>query len=98
MKLKDIDLDQDIIHLSRDASASLSSKVRVVKHYTTEDLTATFRAFAGEDGDEELQATGLPRSIPVYEHDDMPGREATSLVEIDVSCSLPSTSIPIPSS
>lgn len=87
MKLKDIDLDEDIIDLSSDASASLSSKVRVVKQYTAEDLTAIFGSFAGEEGDQELQATRLPKSIPVYEHDDMPGREATNLAIVDIGCS-----------
>ncbi|KAI4605090.1 hypothetical protein J4E83_010825, partial [Alternaria metachromatica] len=73
MKAKDIDLDGDIIDLSSDAAASSNPKVRVVKEYTAEDLTAIFRSFAGdgEDGG-KLQATDLARSIPVYEHEDMP--------------------------
>jgi len=74
MKAKDIDLDGDIIDLSSDAAASSNPKVRVVKEYTAEDLTAIFRSFAGEDGGKLQQATDLPRSIPVYEHEDMPGR------------------------
>jgi hypothetical protein len=73
MKLNDLDLDGDIIDLSNDASASSSGRVRVVREYTAEDLTAIFQAFAGEDG-VELQDTDIPRSIPVYEHEDMPGR------------------------
>jgi alkylated DNA repair protein alkB family protein 1 len=72
MKLKDLDRDQEIIDLSSDASASSSSKVRVVKQYAAEDLTATFRAFAGEDA--KLENMGLLNPIPVYEHEDMPGR------------------------
>ncbi|KAG9187160.1 hypothetical protein G6011_05031 [Alternaria panax] len=72
MKLTDVDLDADIIDLSSDASASSSSRVRVVKEYTAEDLTAIFWSFAGEDG-AELQDTHLPKSTPVYEHADMPG-------------------------
>lgn len=79
MKLNNLDLNQDIIDLSNDASASSGSKVRVVKHYTAEDLTAIFRTFAGEDGEEEHQDMALPRSIPVYEHEDMPGRKFLSL-------------------
>ncbi|KAH8637113.1 hypothetical protein IG631_08948 [Alternaria alternata] len=64
MKLNDLDLDGDIIDLSSDASASSSGRVRVVREYTAEDLTAIFQAFAGEDG-VELQDTDIPRSIPV---------------------------------
>ncbi len=75
MKLKDLDIDEDIIDLSSDASASSSSKVHVVSEYSSTDLTAIFRSFASEDGGEELQATEMPRSIPVYEHEDMPGRK-----------------------
>ena len=73
-KLNDLDLDGDIIDLSSDASASSNSKVRVVKRYTAEDLTVIFRSFAGEDEEPELQDMDMPRSIPVYEHEDMPGR------------------------
>ena len=82
MKAKDIDLDGDIIDLSSDASASSNPKVRVVKEYTAKDLTAIFRSFAGEDGG-KLQATDLPRSIPVYEHEDMPGRTSCTLNEMN---------------
>ena len=76
MKAKDIDLDGDIIDLSSDAAASSNPKVRVVKEYTAEDLTAIFNSFAGEEDGGKLQATDLPKSIPVYEHEDMPGRTA----------------------
>jgi hypothetical protein len=72
IKLKELDQDQDIINLSSDASASSNSKVHVVRKYAAQDLTATFRAFAGED--ETIEDLDLPVSIPVYEHDDMPGK------------------------
>jgi hypothetical protein len=72
MKSKALDQDQDIIDLSSDAAASSNSKVRVIKEYAAQDLTATFRAFAGEDA--ELEHIRLSSSIPVYEHEDMPGK------------------------
>jgi alkylated DNA repair protein alkB family protein 1 len=75
MKLKDIDLDENIIDLTSDTSTSSDPKVRVVKLYTGEDLNAIFRSFAGE----ALQAADLPRSTPVYEHSDMPGRKHPNL-------------------
>ena len=75
MKLNALNNDPDIIDLaSHDASASTTStKVHVVKEYATKDLTAIFQAFAGQDV--ALDVITIPDSVPVYEHDDMPGRE-----------------------
>ncbi|KAF5854186.1 hypothetical protein GGP41_006948 [Bipolaris sorokiniana] len=73
MKLNALNNDPDIIDLaSHDASASTTStKVHVVKEYATKDLTAIFQAFAGQDV--ALDVITIPDSVPVYEHDDMPG-------------------------
>jgi alkylated DNA repair protein alkB family protein 1 len=67
MKSKELDQDQEIVDC-----ASPNSKVRVVREYAADDLTATFRDFAGENAD--LRGLALPGSIPVYEHEDMPGK------------------------
>jgi alkylated DNA repair protein alkB family protein 1 len=71
MKLKDLDQDPDIVDLPKDLPTSAKSKVRIVEEWRGQDLTATFRAFSGQDGQ---VYTGLPSTIPVYEHEDMPGR------------------------
>ncbi|KNG47879.1 oxidoreductase domain-containing protein [Stemphylium lycopersici] len=73
MKLNDLSKDQDIIDLSSSMSASSNSKMRVVREYAVEELTATFRAFAGEGAAADLGDMHIPASIPVYEHEDMPG-------------------------
>jgi alkylated DNA repair protein alkB family protein 1 len=72
MKLKELDQDQEIVDLSSDASAASSSRVRVVREYAAENLTAAFRAFAGDDAD--LRGLDMSAAIPVYEHEDMPGK------------------------
>ena len=75
MKLPELNKDQDIVDLSSNMSASSNSKMRVVREYVVEDLTAIFQAFAGEEGAADLGDMNIPASIPVYEHEDMPGRE-----------------------
>ena len=80
MKLKELDRDQDIIDLSSDTSASSNRKVHVVKEYAAEDLTATFLAFAGKD--ENIEDLDLPASMPVYEHEDMPGKTVSLVTPI----------------
>jgi hypothetical protein len=71
MKLKELDQDQVIIDLSSNAAASANSKVRVVRQYAYQDLAAAFSTFA--DDDAKLHQLDMPTSIPVYEHEDMPG-------------------------
>ncbi|KAH7397185.1 oxidoreductase [Pyrenochaeta sp. MPI-SDFR-AT-0127] len=71
MKLKELDQDQEIIDLSSDASAQSNSKVHVVKEWKGNDLTASFRSFAGQD--EDLQDLNVPESVSAYEHEHMPG-------------------------
>ncbi|ENH99190.1 hypothetical protein COCC4DRAFT_66729 [Bipolaris maydis ATCC 48331] len=73
MKLDALNNDPDIVDLaSHDASASTTNtKVHVVKEYATKDLTAIFQAFAGQGV--ALDDMTIPDSVPVYEHDDMPG-------------------------
>ena len=72
MKSEELDQDQEIVDLPSDACASPNSKVRIVREYAADDLTATCRDFAGEHAD--LRDLALPGSIPVYEHEDMPGK------------------------
>lgn len=67
-----LDQDQDIVDLSNDLQQSSSSKVRVVRCLDNDALANTFRAFAGEDA--HLQGCAPATSIPVYEHEDMPGK------------------------
>lgn len=71
MKPKDLDQDPDIIDLSKNTPTSAKGKVRIVDEWSSEDLTAAFRAFSGQDS--QLYAE-LPPRIPVYEHADMPGK------------------------
>ncbi|CAO2658319.1 Nn.00g060420.m01.CDS01 [Neocucurbitaria sp. VM-36] len=68
MKIKELDQDPDIIDLSSDGSGLPGNKIRVVKEWTRENLTSTFRTFAGHNGEFDL-----PPIIPVYEHEDIPG-------------------------
>jgi alkylated DNA repair protein alkB family protein 1 len=75
IKLEALNNDPDIVHLAGDdASApAANTKVHLIKEYAAKDLTATFYAFAGQDA--QLGHMSIPTSVPVYEHDDMPGRE-----------------------
>lgn len=93
MKLKELDQDQDIIDLANDASTS-SSSIRVVKTWKGEDLTASFLSFAAPDG--QLQDLVVPDSIPVYEHNDMPGKaNISSSYSLSISLSsFPSPHVP----
>ena len=72
MALQQLNEDPGIIDMSSHATASSNSKVHVVKQHATEQLTATFRAFAGQEL--VAQDLDLPSSTAVYEHEDMPGR------------------------
>ncbi|KAL7775803.1 hypothetical protein CFE70_009647 [Pyrenophora teres f. teres 0-1] len=72
MGLQQLNQDTEIIDIRDRATASSNSKVHVVKQHEVDQLTATFRAFAGQDV--VAQDLDLPSSIPVYEHEDMPGR------------------------
>lgn len=74
MKLQHLDHDPEIIDLSRDLSADPKTKVRIVKELDADGLTATFRSFAGSDVALNGLESMATSSIPVYEHDDMPGR------------------------
>ena len=71
MGLEQLNQDTEIIDMSSQETASLNNKVRVVKQHEAEQLTATFRAFAGQDM--VALDPDLPSSMPVYEHEDMPG-------------------------
>ncbi|KZM24127.1 uncharacterized protein EKO05_0010802 [Ascochyta rabiei] len=70
MKWNDLDQDPDIVDLPDDTPTSAKDKVRIVEEWSSEDLTAAFRAFSGQ---ERLIYAALPSTIPVYEHADMPG-------------------------
>ncbi|KAK1912008.1 hypothetical protein P3342_012491 [Pyrenophora teres f. teres] len=72
MGLQQLNQDTEIIDIRDRATASSNSKLHVVKQHEVDQLTATFRAFAGQDV--VAQDLDLPSSIPVYEHEDMPGR------------------------
>ncbi|RMZ68682.1 Alpha-ketoglutarate-dependent dioxygenase abh1 [Pyrenophora seminiperda CCB06] len=76
MSPEQLNQDTDILDLSSPAAALLNKKVRLVKQYATEELTATFRTFAGDEDtvtqEEDLDLSSSSR--PVYEHEDMPGR------------------------
>jgi alkylated DNA repair protein alkB family protein 1 len=83
MKPQDLDEDIGIVHIERDlnqdpefahrethSSGARKGKVSIVGKLESEQLTATFRSFAGS-------YTGDGRPIPpvqVYEHKDMPGK------------------------
>lgn len=71
MGLAQLHQDTEIIDISSQETASLNNKVRVVEQHEAEQLTATFRAFAGQDM--VALDPDLPSSMPVYEHEDMPG-------------------------
>ncbi|KAI0577709.1 2OG-FeII-Oxy-2 domain-containing protein [Pyrenophora tritici-repentis] len=71
MGLEQLNQDTEIIDITDYATASSNSNVHVVEQHAAEQLTATFRAFAGQDV--VAQELDLPSSIPVYEHEDMPG-------------------------
>ncbi|KAE8854919.1 hypothetical protein PTNB29_09170 [Pyrenophora teres f. teres] len=71
MGLQQLNQDTEIIDIRDRATASSNSKLHVVKQHEVDQLTATFRAFAGQDV--VAQDLDLPSSIPVYEHEDMPG-------------------------
>lgn len=77
MKLHDLDSDPGIVDLSSGLSADLSGKVRVVNEVESERLTASFRVFAGHDC--QPQSPEETSLIPVYEHEDMPGKLETVL-------------------
>lgn len=81
MKARDLEQEPEIVHLERDLDQDLEpghlgkrlprshdTKVSIVNELEPEQLTATFRAFAGSYTDHESV-----KSVPVYEHKDMPG-------------------------
>ena len=78
MKLDDLEQDSTIIDLSSHPPTSLHGKVRIVTEWHREDVVAAFRAF----GDEEIPDldSAATSSVPVYEHQDMPGRASCWLV------------------
>lgn len=69
IKSPDLERDPAIVDLERDIGPPLPSKLRIVDQLDTQRLTATFRRFGGDNA-EPAQAS----KIPVYEHEDMPGR------------------------
>ena len=71
MKPRHLDSDLAIVDLSSEKPSGLDSKVRVVKDVDPQQLTASFRAFAGGDVRGHLSSDSA--RITVYEHDDMPG-------------------------
>lgn len=75
MKLDALNHDQDIIDLSGEdaVGTATNSKIHLVKEYSAKDLDPVFRNFAGQDVN--LEDMGIPASVPVFEHSDMPGRE-----------------------
>ncbi|KAF1953690.1 hypothetical protein CC80DRAFT_537281 [Byssothecium circinans] len=71
MKPQDLDSDSEILDLSSTLTPTQNSKVRVVREIDPEQLTASFRAFAG--GGVHRDVSSASESIAVYEHDGMPG-------------------------
>lgn len=69
MKLKELDRDQGIIDVSSHESDLSSKRVRIVKSLAREDLASLYTTFAGENREFDS-----PSTIPVYEHEDMPGK------------------------
>lgn len=82
MKLGDLDQDTGIIDLQKSLHTSAKDKVRIVQEWSSEDLTAAFRAFSGQD---DQTYAALPPRIPVYEHADMPGRASKFLLHSRIS-------------
>ena len=73
MTPKELDLDADIVDLTGDLDA-LPSKVRLIDHVGAEDLKAAFRTFAGSDAEGDLRTLDAVHAVPIYEHEDLPGR------------------------
>jgi alkylated DNA repair protein alkB family protein 1 len=78
MKLQDLKTDSNILDLSSGVPVGLESKIRVVKYVDADQLTTSFRAFAG--GDYDGNSSPVTENIAVYEHGDMPGRFQLILV------------------
>ena len=72
MKSQDLDEDPAMLDVERRLSSDLDRKLRVVQEWDRERLTATFSQFGGGQGNPEHAP--YTSKLPVYEHDDMPGR------------------------
>lgn len=70
MKSEHLEKDPDILDPEHHLPAHLHGRLRVVEEWDLWRLTATFRRFSGDHGVEPIQSAKLP----VYEHEDMPGR------------------------
>ena len=71
MKSHQLDTDDAILDLERD-HPDLDRRLRVVEEWDPERLTATFSQFSGDQAN--LESPPQPAKVPVYEHQDMPGR------------------------
>lgn len=71
MKSHQLDTDNAILDLERD-HPDLDRRLRVVEEWDPERLTATFSRFSGDQAN--MESTPQPSKVPVYEHQDMPGR------------------------
>lgn len=75
MKLKELDLDEDIIDPTDGRELSANSKLRIARHLNGESLAAAFRDYASTDS--TYDAPELVAPVSVYEHDDMPGKNTS---------------------
>lgn len=79
MKLKDLDQDAEIVDLrGSDLPDEMKSKLSTVRQIELEPLRRAFQEFAGAD----LGGNYFEESVPVYEHEDMPGKEVSAIKEI----------------
>lgn len=84
IKAKDLDTDPDLIDLPQTSKDRLPQGVRVVRELEATGLAETFRVFAGADAKASDQPQDPASKIPIYEHEDMPGK---------ISCNLPCPTI-----
>lgn len=89
MKAKDLDTDAGLIDLTQTSQDCLPKGVRVVRELDMTELTDTFHAFAGVDVNTNDQFQENAFEIPIYEHEDVPGknpRNITSLTTTHPKC------------
>ena len=72
MKSQDLNEDPAILDVERHLPSDLDRKLRVVQEWDPDQLTATFCQFRGDQG--VPGPAPHTSKIPVYEHEDMPGR------------------------
>ncbi|KAL5114606.1 hypothetical protein ACEQ8H_007511 [Pleosporales sp. CAS-2024a] len=72
MKTTELDADGHVIDIPAASQDALPRGVRIVRALDHEQVAATLGTFLGK-ADEDVQVPDMPTSIPVYEHEDMPG-------------------------